>query len=138
MKTGIKNLFILFLILPVLLILYINPSYAEKETEKAIYTYQQNFRNPFSEYTKERVKLKNDLSIESLKSQLTFKLKGIINYGNNKIAIIDSPQKTRFIKDTYFEEGFKILNIEDDRILIKYQNISFYMMIGGKLVASEK
>lgn len=138
MKIKIKKMYLFFLILPILLSLYINTCYAEDNVEKAIYTYQQDFRNPFSKYNEEDGNTEDQLNIEGLKSQLNFDLKGIIDYGENKIAVIALPDKIHLIKGKYKEENFKILDIKNDRIQVEYQNLMFDMKIGGEIVESKR
>ncbi len=94
------------------------------------------YRNPFMDYKLSEEYMDEELKLESLKSNLPFKLVGIIAGEKDKIAILNVGGETEFIKKAYEKDKFRIVYIGESRILINYHDLKAYMKIGGDLIAT--
>lgn len=113
------------------------------------YKYREEMRDPFFEIKKEsddqaqdeeqddkkeKIEVVADpqLTIEDLK--VPFRLDGIIEQSSQSIAIVATSDGSRFIRKSESIGEYDVLNVGDERIKINYQNLTFYMEIGGALV----
>ena len=116
------------------------------------YKYREKMRDPFFEIKKksnvqdqstqkadqdekkEKIEVVADpqLTIEDLK--VPFRLDGIIEQSSQSIAIVATSEGSRFMRKNESIGEYDVLNVGDERIEINYQNLTFYMEIGGALV----
>ncbi len=116
------------------------------------YEYREDMRDPFfkikeesndqdqatqkadQDEEKEKIEVvaEPQLTIEDLR--VPFRLDGIIEQSSQTIAIVATSEGSRFIRKNESIGEYDVLNVDDERIKINYQNLTFYMEIGGALV----
>lgn len=120
---------------------------------KEIYSYRKTFRNPFADYrTVTKVfGRKNDLPAEEgkiaeikvdknnkadqfkaakLKSIIPFRLKGIIGSDKGWLAIIETKDGSKIMRERDLIEDFEIIDIVKDKLIVSYKEMNFKIEMG--------
>ncbi len=88
-------------------------------------------RNPFN---LQKTEESDEFIWSDMKSAINFVLTGIMEGNNKRIAVLNTPEGTELIKNTYSQDEVKIVQIDSDRIRIRYKGKLAYMLIGGELI----
>ena len=100
------------------------------------FAYRNTARNPFSDY-REKENLnpnqnpKGGETSDSIKTNLPFKLVGIIGNANKKIAILETKTESGLVRQGETFKGYQIKKISEDEILMQYNNIEVHLAVGG-------
>ncbi len=86
-------------------------------------SYRRTFRNPFRDFRSSR--LPDGMTIEMIKSMVPFELKGIIGNNYGRLAVINYRNETRIIRHKTEIEGFWIIDIQENELVIVYEGVQF-------------
>lgn len=86
-------------------------------------SYRRSFRNPFRDFRSSR--LPDGLTIEAIKSMVPFELKGIIGNNYGRLAVINYRGETRIIRDKTDIDGYWIIDIQENELVIVYEGVQF-------------
>jgi len=128
------------IIISLLLILIFSISTSAEKTNEEMYQ-DMSFRNPFIDYVEpkpepepgSREEQENIITFEDVKNGLPFKLNGIITSDKQRIAIVDTGDGIKFIRNYYEKDGYKITSIYADGILVQNRGFNIRLKIGGEI-----
>lgn len=128
------------IIISLLLILIFSISASAEKTNEEMYQ-DMSFRNPFVDYVEPQPEpepgsgreQENIITFEDVKNGLPFKLNGIITSDKQRIAIVDTGDGVKFIRNYYEQDGYKITSIYADGILVQNRGFNIRLKIGGEI-----
>lgn len=91
------------------------------------YSYKNVFRNPFRDYRVrvDEVSREKVLTLAQIKAGVPFEIKGIIGNNYERIAVLNYRGSTRLIREQTDIEGYRIIDIQDNGLLLLYRGIQF-------------
>ncbi|NLM96284.1 MAG: hypothetical protein GX175_01470 [Halanaerobiaceae bacterium] len=91
------------------------------------YSYRNTFRNPFRDYRVrvQEVHSEEVLTLAEIKARVPFKIQGIIGNNYQRIAVLDYAGKTLLIKKQTEIEGYRIIDILENGLLLLYRGVQF-------------
>ena len=92
------------------------------------YAYRQEIRNPFGNIQQEQPEIQRE------EITIPFRLDGIIENGNQRLAVISTQDGPRYVSGNESIGEYYISNVGSDQISIRYRYITVKMKIGGALV----
>jgi hypothetical protein len=92
------------------------------------YAYRQEIRNPFGNIQQEQPEIQRE------EITIPFRLDGIIENGNQRLAVISTQEGPRYVSGNESIGEYYISNVGSDQISIRYRYITVKMKIGGALV----
>lgn len=123
---------------------------AQEEDNKDLYEGKE-FRNPFLEYTEpEPVPQQSTaagsgtadgaqepqepvITFEMVRNGLPFNLSGIISSNKERIALLNTGDGTEFIRGYYKEDGYELIDIQGDSVIVRNRGFRLRLKIGGEI-----
>lgn len=92
------------------------------------YTYRQEQRNPFGNIQQQEPEIQKE------EITIPFRLDGIIESGNQRLAVISTQEGSRYVSSNEKIGEYYITYVGEEQISIRYKYITVKMKIGGALV----
>jgi type II secretory pathway component PulC len=146
-----KTNFLLIIILIFTLTFSLTALAQEEEKENLEELYEgKEFRNPFLEYTEpEPVPQQSAanagtasgaqepqepvITFEMVRNGLPFNLSGIISSNRERIALLNTGDGTEFIRGYYKEDGYELIDIQADSVIVRNRGFRLRLKIGGEI-----
>lgn len=143
----VKKLNFSFIILLIIVLTFSLTALAQEEDKEDLYE-DKEFRNPFVEYEEpEPEQSRADaesgdgaqeqeepvITFEMVRNELPFKLSGIISSNRERIALLDTGDGTEFIRGYYKEDGYELIDIQGDSIIVRNRGFRLRLKIGGEI-----
>ncbi|SHM23966.1 hypothetical protein [Halanaerobium congolense] len=73
------------------------------------------------------------LTFADIKNQLPFSLDGIISSNRERVALLNTGVNVELIRGSYQKEGYKIITIEKDSVIVENRGFKLRLKIGGEI-----
>ncbi|ADQ14860.1 hypothetical protein [Halanaerobium hydrogeniformans] len=130
---------IILVILSFVLIFSLPFSVLAEENEKDLYSGKE-FRNPFVESPVIQVEREAEerpaepvITFADIRRELPFNLDGIISSGTDRIALIDVGDRVELVRGYYSKDGYELISIERDSVIVRNRGFRFRLKIGGEV-----
>jgi Tfp pilus assembly protein PilP len=145
-----KTNFLLIIILIIILTFSLT-ALAQEEKEDLEELYEgKEFRNPFLEYTEPEPAPQQSsanagtaggtqepqepvITFEMVRNGLPFNLSGIISSNKERIALLNTGDGTEFIRGYYKEDGYELIDIQGDSVVVRNRGFRLRLKIGGEI-----
>lgn len=105
----------------------------EENKSKKIYTYRKDYRNPFKDYNtvqKDNKDIEKN-SLEKIKSNLPFKLTGIIGSDRERLAVLSTGKDSYILRVGEKYDKFIMTKLTEKSASFYYQDIYFTIDVGS-------
>ena len=130
---------IILIFLSFVLIVLLPVSVLAEENEEDLYSGKE-FRNPFveapvvqAEREAEERPAEPVITFADIRRELPFNLDGIISSGTDRIALIDIGDRVELVRGYYSKDGYELLSIERDSVIVRNRGFRFRLKIGGEV-----
>jgi type II secretory pathway component PulC len=142
-----KNL--IFILIIILSFIISTSVFAENINEK-IYSGKE-FRNPFTDTLAPKPEtaagsneatnvdqvnqrpVQPQLTFADIKNQIPFSLNGIISSNRERVALLNTGVNVELIRGNYQKDGYKIIAIEKDSVIVENRGFKLRLKIGGEI-----
>ena len=130
---------IILVILSFVLIVLLPFSVLAEENEEDLYSGKE-FRNPFVESPVVQAEREAEdrpaeavITFADIRREVPFNLDGIISSGTDRIALINTGDRVELIRGYYSQDGYELISIERDSVIVRNRGFRFRLKIGGEV-----
>ena len=130
---------IILLLLSFVLIFILPFSVLAEENEEDLYSGKE-FRNPFVESPVVQAEREAEdrpaeavITFADIRREVPFNLDGIISSGTDRIALINTGDRVELIRGYYSQDGYELISIERDSVIVRNRGFRFRLKIGGEV-----